>query len=101
MSARVLRRLRRLTDVLLIVGFVLAIALPLADVVVGLDPTPVLTEKRSLAPPPGAAARLAGRARHPLPGRGGAEQRDHLSRVHARRAESRPPDDAHAPARGP
>src|SRR6266508_3739168 len=52
MSARVLRRLRRLTDVLLIVGFVLAIALPLADVVVGLDPTPVLTEKRRLAPPP-------------------------------------------------
>ena len=37
---------------LLVIGFVIAIALPLADVLVGLDPTPVLTEKRRLAPPP-------------------------------------------------
>jgi alginate O-acetyltransferase complex protein AlgJ len=52
MTARAIRRLRRLTDVVLIVGFVVAIALPLADKLVGLDPTPVLTEKRRLAPPP-------------------------------------------------
>jgi hypothetical protein len=52
MTTRALRRLRRVTDVLLVTGFVVAIALPLADVLVGLDPTPVLTEKRRLAPPP-------------------------------------------------
>lgn len=52
MTARALRRLRRVTDVLLVTAFVVAIALPLADVLVGLDPTPVLTEKRRLAPPP-------------------------------------------------
>ena len=52
MTTRALRRLRLLTDVVLIIGFLAAIALPLADVMLGLDPTPALTEKRSLAPPP-------------------------------------------------
>jgi len=52
MTARALRRLRFLTDVALIVGFLVAVALPLADILVGLDPTPALTEKRRLAPPP-------------------------------------------------
>src|SRR3972149_6886594 len=41
MTARALRRLRFLTDVPLIVGFLVAVALPLAA-----------TEKRRLAPPP-------------------------------------------------
>ena len=52
MTAPALRRLRFLTDVVLTVGFLVAIALPLADTLVGLDPTPALTEKRRLAPPP-------------------------------------------------
>lgn len=52
MTTRALRRLRRVTEVLLVTGFVVAITLPLADILVGLDPTPVLTEKRRLAPPP-------------------------------------------------
>lgn len=52
MAARALRRLRFLTDVVLIAGFLLAIALPLVDVLAGLDPTPALAEKRALAPTP-------------------------------------------------
>jgi alginate O-acetyltransferase complex protein AlgJ len=52
MIARRLRGLRRLADGILVAGFLLAIALPLGDMLVGLDPTPALTEKRRLAPPP-------------------------------------------------
>ncbi|HET7874919.1 MAG TPA: hypothetical protein VFN71_05290 [Methylomirabilota bacterium] len=52
MAPRALRRLRFAADVALIAGFLGAIALPLGDLLVGLDPTPALTEKRTLAPPP-------------------------------------------------
>ncbi|HET8575864.1 MAG TPA: hypothetical protein VFO18_02100 [Methylomirabilota bacterium] len=52
MPTRALRRLRLLTDGILVASFLLAIALPILDMLVGLDPTPALTEKRRLAPPP-------------------------------------------------
>jgi len=56
MSVRATDRVRRLSDTVLILGFLLAICLPMADTLLDLDPTR-LSEKRRLAPPP--ATRLS------------------------------------------